>query len=237
MELFYADPAQITDSEITLDSFERKHVLQSLRKSSGDELFVTDGQGTLFRTKLIQDKPLLKLNILSSEKKDPSLPVAALAVGYIRPARLDFIFEKGTELGVSEFFLIRTRYANYFSENIHRYEKIMRQALKQSQQFYLPKIRTFSSLEKFIEQISPYSGKIAAIDASYSSLLQKIFEFDRDSSTSFLYIVGPEGGFSQDEIKLLNDSAFIPVSLGSNRLRAETAAISGISLIKQYIHQ
>ncbi len=237
MELFFADPDQISDNEIVLDDFERKHVLQSLRKSTGDEIFVTDGQGTLFRTRVLQDKPQLKLYIIESEEKERPLPLTGLAVGYIRPARLDFIFEKGTELGVSEFYLIRTRHANYFSENIRRYEKIIRQALKQSQQFYLPKISVFSSLEKFINQIPAYSCKISAIDATYSSLFQKIFEFDRDSSTSFLYIVGPEGGFSQDEIKLLNNSAFVPVSLGKNRLRAETAAISGISLIKQYIHQ
>lgn len=237
MELFYANPADISDNEITLDDFERKHALQSLRKSAGDEIFVTDGQGTLFRTRLIQEKPRFVLHILSREKKVRPQPAAALAIGYIRPARLDFMFEKGTELGVSEFFLIRTRYANYFSDNTRRYKKIIRQALKQSQRFYLPRISAFSSLEEFIKQISAFSCRIAAIDATYSSLFQKIFEFNRDSSASFLYIVGPEGGFSQDEINLLNNSAFAPVSLGQNRLRAETAAISGISLIKQYIHQ
>ncbi len=96
MELFFADPGQITDTEIILDDFERKHVLHALRKTSGDEVFVTDGCGMLYHAQMIQDKPRIKLKILSSEKKERPLPATALAIGYIRPARLEFVFEKAT---------------------------------------------------------------------------------------------------------------------------------------------
>jgi 16S rRNA (uracil1498-N3)-methyltransferase len=150
---------------------------------------------------------------------------------------MDYMIEKCTELGVSNFYLIQTRHSNYFSKNISRFEKITRQAIKQSLQYYLPNISVYSSLEQFIQKVSAYSYKIAAISADKSSLFSNLFDFRRDSGQSFLYIVGPEGGFSQDETVLLTENGFSSVSLGMNRLRTETAAITGISLIEQYIQQ
>lgn len=237
MELFFAAPENVSDDHIILDDFERKHVLQSLRKSSGAEIHVTDGRGTLFRTRLESERPNLTVSILSSEKLKRPKPELMLALGYIRPSRLEFVLEKGTELGVHQFMLIRTQHANYLSENLRRYEKILRQAIKQSQQFYLPQILHFESLDDFIVHSSKANVRISAINRQYPSLFQKISTFDWKESHSFLYIVGPEGGFSKSEVEHLGQSGFEPVSLGNNRLRAETAAISGISLINQYIHQ
>jgi len=237
MELFFADPESISETQIVVDEFERKHMLQSLRKSSGSEIHVTDGQGTLYRTQLQVERPKLIVSILSSEHFERPKPELSLGIGYIRPARLEFVLEKGTELGVKQFMLIRTQHANYSSDNTRRYEKILRQAIKQSQQFYLPQILHFDSLNDFIKHTAKVKVRISAVDPQYPSLFQKISTFDWKKSHSFLYIVGPEGGLSVPEIELLAQSGFESVSLGKTRLRAETAAISGISLINQYIHQ
>ncbi len=237
MELFFAEPENIHNNEIVLSEFERKHILQTLRKAAGDEVIVTNGLGKLYRTKLITEKPKLRLEILSIEKKEKPPVSLSLAIGYIRPSRLEFVFEKGTELGVSNFFVIRTEHANYYSENFNRYQKIIRQALKQSQQFHLPKIQAFPSLDEFLKQTHSFDFKIAAISSDYPLLINKINSPDQDIYKSFLYIAGPEGGFNAKEIDRLQASDFSMVSLGSTRLRAETAAIAGISTIQQYIHQ
>jgi len=237
MDLFFAEKANISANEIVVDDFERKHILQAMRKSSGDEIFITDGQGILYRSRLQSEKPKLKLQILSRQQMPKPQQHIALAIGYIRPARLDFIFEKGTELGIIDFYLIRTSYANYYSDNLTRYQKILRQALKQSQQFYLPQITPMSSLKEFLRHGQTYDNKIAAIDATYPSLFHKINQIHSESPSSFLYIVGPEGGFSEDEVELFDTTGFLLVSIGNTRLRAETAAISGISLIQQYMQQ
>ncbi len=237
MELFYATPENISNNIIILDDFERKHVLQALRKSSGSEIHVTDGRGILYHTRLQSERPKLTVAILSQKKIEIPKPELILAIGYIRPARLEFVLEKGTELGVNQFMLIHTQHANYSSENVQRYKKILRQALKQSQQFYLPQILHFDSLADFIKHTDRVNVRIAAVDPQYPSLFQKLSTFDWKKSQSFLYIVGPEGGFSPSEVDYLDQSGFESVSLGKTRLRAETAAISGISLINQYIHQ
>lgn len=237
MELFFANPQNISNTEITLDAFERKHVVQSLRKSPGEKLFVTDGQGHLYHAELISERPDVKLKICNKQDKQKNPVTISLAIGFIRPARLDFVFEKCTELGVQNFYLIRTQHCNYSSENIQRYEKITRQAIKQSQQFFLPNIVIFQSIETFIQHTSVYDQRIAAIDAEKIPLFSQLIKIRRESASSFLYIVGPEGGFSNEESTLFQENNFVAVSLGPNRLRAETAAISGISTIQQYIQQ
>jgi 16S rRNA (uracil1498-N3)-methyltransferase len=237
MELFYTSPENVGADEIVLDEFERRHMLQTLRKSSGDTIFITDGQGTLYRTRLTAEKPQVRLFIESQEKKTAAGLPLALAVGFIRPNRLDFILEKGTELGVSHFYLIRSAFSNYGTQNINRFQKILRQAIKQSVRYHLPQISAFASLQEFIDSKRAYDVPLAAVDSSYPSLFKTLSRLPNDADKqSFCLTVGPEGGFKQDELGLLKEANFQFVSLGAHRLRTETAAISGISLIQQYIH-
>ncbi len=234
MELFYAAQEQISANEIILDEFERKHVLQALRKSEGDEVHITDGAGHLYRTRLIREQKPLTLEIIEKVNKQRLKPELWLAIGFIRPARLEFVLEKGTELGIQRFYLLRTRYANYFSENTKRFAKILRQALKQSQQYYLPEIITFDSIEQFVNRLPKETKRLIAVNPDYPVLFSQI---PPSESRPTLLNIGPEGGFATEEIEYFIENEFTPVSLGKTRLRAETAAISGISVIHQYIYQ
>jgi 16S rRNA (uracil1498-N3)-methyltransferase len=235
MELFYTRPECISAEEIELDEFERKHILKAVRKSAGDLIFVTDGRGNLYRTRLIKQKPVLRLRIESAENIPAPETQICLAAGFIRPNRLEFILEKCTELGVNRFCLIRSEFSNYAVNNKTRFEKITRQAIKQSQQYYLPKIDIFDSLKDFLLESAEYFHKFAAIDSSHPLLLNKLEDQDMDKNSSSCLVIGPEGGLSLNEAAFLKENNFIPVSLGKNRLRAETAAISGISIILQYL--
>ncbi len=234
MELFYAAQEQISANEIILDEFERKHVLQALRKSEGDAVYVTDGAGMLYHTRLVREQKPLTLEIRHKEEKQCLTPGLCLAIGFIRPARLEFVLEKGTELGVQRFYLLRTRYANYYSENTKRFSKILRQALKQSQQYFLPEIKTFDSVEGFVNHLPEETQKIVAVNPDSPVLYSQLKPADGFPT---VLSVGPEGGFSGEEIDYFTAKGFRPVSLGKTRLRAETAAISGISVIHQYIYQ
>ncbi len=231
MELFYASTDNINNNEIVLDDFEARHASQVLRKTVGDSITVTDGAGHVYRTTVSSQNPF-RLKIEDKRHQPQQEPFIALAVGFIRPNRLEFILEKGTELGVNHFYLLRTEYANYASRNLSRFHKVLRQAIKQSQRYYLPHLQIFSSLEDFLNSAPPFEIRIAAIDAGFPSLGNSM---DR-KGRSYLLMIGPEGGLSKKEVALLKDSDFTLVSLNSHRLRAETAAISGIAIIQQYIH-
>ncbi len=234
MELFYAYPENITKSNITFDAFEAKHLLTTLRKKTGDTVFVTDGLGKLYTTLLISTKPSVLLEIKKEETKPSPSPRIGLGVGYIRPNRLDFILEKGTELGVHDFFLIRSEKANYMSANKNRYNKIIRQALKQSIKFYKPALHFISSLSEFIGQTTAYDLRIAATSSSAPALFTAVRQVYRNRQ-SILITIGPEGGFSRSEIDMLENDAFLCVSLGDTRLRSETAALSAVAAIKLFI--
>ena len=234
MELFYAQAENISGNSITLDGFEAKHLLTTLRKKAGDTVHVTDGRGKLYITVLYSTRPRVQLTIIKEKLYPRPLPFIGLAIGFIRPNRLDFILEKGTELGVNAFHLVRTENANYMSTNHSRYEKIIRQALKQSVKFHKPELYFYSSLEEFVQSaISRYQTKIAATVRSAPSILPSFGRTYQDGNV--LIAIGPEGGFSESEMKMLENDGFLCVSLGDTRLRSETAALSAVAAIQLFI--
>jgi len=235
MELFFASRDEITDDEIHLDSFESKHILQVLRKTPGEKLTITDGNGNLFYTRLSNQNSPLTLSITRTEKILRPKADIALAFGFIRPSRLDFILEKGTELGARQFYIFRSEHSNYISKNKKRYEKIIRQAMKQSRQFYLPEINISASFESFISETSKFDYKFAAIDSNAPSIMPELENMPLSESPSVLLVIGPEGGFSNDETAIFKNNNFHAFSLGPNRLRSETAAIASLSMVKLYL--
>ncbi|APF19829.1 RsmE family RNA methyltransferase [Caldithrix abyssi] len=233
MELFYADPEHIRDDLAVLDDFERKHIVQTLRKKEGEIIHLTDGQGTHYTGAILSLKPHLSVQIMKKERIPAARVPLALACGFIKPNRLDFVLEKGTELGVNHFVLFKSDYANYFSANENRYRKIIRQAVKQSLHFYFPTLTFLKSFNALLAYSEKFSVKLAAIDQSYPALREMIGPIQK--AQQLLIVIGPEGGFSADEVSGLLNNGFNGVSLASNRLRTETAALTAVSFVKQYI--
>ncbi len=238
MELFYAYPENIHSDQIVLDDFERRHVLKTMRKEKGDVISVTDGKGWLFRTTITETKPQLTLRIDQKEYRERRFPPPALAFSFIRPQRMEFILEKGTELGVSHFLLFEGEHSNFKTRNTKRFEKILRQAMKQSLRFYLPAIIVCDSLQDILSRSEDYDVCFAALDQRYPPILEATAKSGVDASAQVLLLIGPEGGFSENEVKAIHDhETWQGVSLGLKRLRSETAAVSAIAAIQMYIHQ
>jgi 16S rRNA (uracil1498-N3)-methyltransferase len=235
MEIFFADPDKISNTQIVLDEFESKHILQTLKKKTGDILEITDGQGNLYRAKIAKPAKRLSLEYHQTEQFERTKPEISLAVGFIRPNRLDTLLEKCTEIGINHFILFRSQYANYISFNIERMNKILRQAIKQSVQFYLPTIKVIDQFKDFFKETDKFSIKIVAQNADSPALIDELTNLQYGDKTNIIIAIGPEGGFSEDEITDFSKNKFIPVSLGNTRLRTETAAITSASIIKSYI--
>ncbi|KAA3617260.1 MAG: 16S rRNA (uracil(1498)-N(3))-methyltransferase [Calditrichaeota bacterium] len=226
MELFYAFPENISDNLLTLDSFEAKHLTKTLRKKTGDEIDITDGEGNHFSGIIESLKPGLTVKISSKKKIKKDEQNLSLGIAFIRPNRLEFVLEKGTELGVGSFHIFRSEHANYFSDNEKRFEKILRQAIKQSNRFWLPKLYLHKDFKSFIEKTNNIPLKLAAIDPNSPGISS---HFPINYTEETLLSIGPEGGFSDKEIIVLKENGFKDVSLGKFRLRAETAAIAGVA--------
>ncbi len=236
MELFYVRPENVSEHELILDDFERKHILSTLRKNINDPLWVTDGQGGVYKGIIRQTAPRLIVEIAHREQKTEPKPTVTLACGFIKQNRMDFILEKGTELGVGRFVFFRSRFANYFSPNTDRLYKVVRQALKQSLRFYLPEIKVYSDLDRFFADDSGEKTRFVAIDSGYPLLRALTAGKTLQGESSVIIAIGPEGGFSAEEVAQFNDNGFEGFSLGPQRLRTETAAIAAAAIVGQYIH-
>ena len=235
MEIFFAEPDQISDNKIVLDEFESKHILHTLKKKKGDLIRVTDGQGNVYHSEIIETGKRIGLEYHNHERFEKTVPNVALAVGFIRPNRLDVLIEKCTELGVNRFILFRSQNTNYVSYNLFRFNKILRQAIKQSLQFYLPEIKIIEKFDEFINKSVNFDLKLVAHSPDVPSIIPVLNDNEVGKYKSVILAIGPEGGFSEDELKKFKRKNFIPVSLGKTRLRTETAAITGVSVLQSYL--
>jgi 16S rRNA (uracil1498-N3)-methyltransferase len=144
---------------------------------------------------------------------------------------LDYLIEKATELGVNKFYFYKSRYTNFFTNNINRWKKITRQAIKQSNRLYLPEIHISAEYSEFLKSVSDIKYKFLADQNASKPFMEILSSFGNKSGDDIVFIIGPEGGLQQEEINLATDHNFLPVSFGEKRLRTETAAISAASYI------
>jgi 16S rRNA (uracil1498-N3)-methyltransferase len=159
-------------------------------------------------------------------------PSLSVGFGFIKSNRMDFIFEKGTELGINKFYLFASKNTNYYTDNIKRWEKITRQAIKQSLRYHLPQIVCIKDFQDFIRSTGNYTVKFITFENArkHISLLNPEIVQNKD----ILFVIGPEGGFTRDEINFALDQDCQPVSFGNYRLRTETAVLSAAASINLF---
>lgn len=232
MELFFTNAINTNQSEAEFDSFESQHILKTMRKSEGNSVHFTDGKGKLFQGRITETKPILRVHYkIVNQVPWPPPSHSILGIGFIRPSRLDYMIEKTTELGINKFYFYASRYTNYFTDNTSRWDKITRQAIKQSNRLYLPEITISPDFSNFLEAVSGVKHKFLADQTASKPLVDVLNSLRKKSDEDIVFIIGPEGGFDENEIKLAQYHNFLPVSFGENRLRTETAAISAASYI------
>ena len=223
MYLFYAPNIAV---ELVLPEEESGHCVQVLRRTTGDEIMVTDGVGNLYRCAITNPhRKHCEVKIVSVETP------ALLHEGFIRICvaptknidRLEWCIEKCVEMGVDEIVPILCDHSERKTVNIERLNKILVSAAKQSLKTRFPVLQPLTKMtdlhlngDKFIahciEGYKPTDNKYA--------LQQRVV---RGHETTIL--IGAEGDFSPQEVKWALENEYIPVSLGAARLRTETAAI------------
>ncbi len=214
--------SQPLKSTLTLEGEEFHHLSKVMRVRIGETLEIVNGQGELAEAQLISsDKNSCQLKIIAHQTAPLPSHSLILALALTRPSSLEWTLEKGTELGVTEFWIFHgERSEKKEIANIQRLETIMINALKQCGRLYLPKI----VLKPPLDQWEPPSGSLFFGDISpQAPLLKGPFE------KTVLFFIGPEKGFSSEETELLMKFKAHPISLHTNILRAETAAIAALS--------
>ncbi|UZO79706.1 16S rRNA (uracil(1498)-N(3))-methyltransferase [Aquimarina sp. ERC-38] len=231
MQLFYTPFLTKEDSQYAFSKEESRHISKVLRKKEGDEVFSTDGKGTLYT-----------LVINSSHNTKSTAYVANAALQNKIPYRLhmavaptkmndryEWFLEKATEIGVTEITPIICEHSERKIIKPERFERILQSAMKQSLQCYLPVLNPAISYPEFIRNTATFNGQkyIAHCEDSDKKGLATTYQKAKDS----LIIIGPEGDFSIKEIELALSANFTAITLGTNRLRTETAAIAAVHSI------
>jgi 16S rRNA (uracil1498-N3)-methyltransferase len=225
--LFYAPEA--LSGQVLLSEEESRHCALSLRGKEGDVIFLTDGKGTIARAQLTKIHPKSSMVLVLETEAVDKFPIFRRLV--VSPPktgdRLDWMIEKVVEIGVDEIVLIQSRYSERDKVNLERLQKIAVSAMKQSKQAFLPQIIGVQKWKQFIEKPVDGDKFIATIDSSVPS--RRLLDVTKQSSgSSFTILIGPEGDFSEEEVKQALEKGFVPVSLGKNILRTETASLYSI---------
>ena len=228
MNLFYSNFNK-SDSDIILDEIDSKHLSKSLRKKVGDIIRITNGNGLEIKGKIIRLGKNIKVTVISRvkhKKKDLSIHIAMSPLK--NPSRFEWFVEKSTEIGISEITPLITKFSEKKKVNISRLNKIIISSMKQSNQFYLPKVNPITSFDEFLKLNKDYK-LIAHLKNNNSFNNKSIGNKDK-----IVVMIGPEGGFSKEEILKANKEKIKEISFGKNRFRSETAGVFAVSIINNY---
>ncbi|MGV3631519.1 MAG: 16S rRNA (uracil(1498)-N(3))-methyltransferase [Bacteroidota bacterium] len=220
MNWFYTPELTKEDKSFILPEEESKHACKVLRLGKGDKLGLLNGKGYVFEARVIDDNPkkcALEINSFIFEEAAPwSIHIAIAPTKNME--RLEWFVEKATEIGVTEISLILTHNCERKVVKDERLHKILVSAMKQSQRKYLPKLNSLTGLDKFLEK-NP-RGAVAHCHQANKLALRSTLQ-----KSAYPILIGPEGDFTEEEIKTVLQRGYDPVTLGKNRLRTETAAL------------
>lgn len=228
--IFYAPTSSFTDKDtVEITGQEALHINKVLRHKVGDSILIADGEGARFEVEIteITKRAVLAKKLTTTCQAAPTKK-KVLALGAIKKRdRLEFAIEKAVELDTWEICLFNSDHSERSKLNEDRIQTQVVSAFKQCGRYWLPKLITLKSLD---EVYAHYSGSdfIMAHEEIDVSLQPKKLKTEQT-----ILLVGPEGGFSSREVALNKEKNGAFVSLGRNRLRAETAVTAFLS---QYLY-
>lgn len=233
---YFSDLQRNPHIEQILPESEAGHASRVLRLSEGEEIYITDGLGSLCLAKLTAvSKRSVSFAILEQidwpKNWRGRLTLAIAPTKAIE--RMEWLCEKAVEIGVDRIILLRTKHSERKRINEERLNRIMLSAMKQSQKAILPSLNSEVSLEVALRLTEGDNRLIAHCREGIEELKERftINNVYAPGSDTTIFI-GPEGDFTIDEIKLAQECGVHPITLGESRLRTETAAIVGL----QWLH-
>ncbi|MEM8763962.1 MAG: 16S rRNA (uracil(1498)-N(3))-methyltransferase [Bacteroidota bacterium] len=223
MQLFYHPTSPVTETTLSFSADESKHIVRVLRKKVGDVLRATDGQGHFFDIKLTHTEMRRCEgtigDITAIPKKLHRLHIAVAPTKMNE--RFEWFLEKATELGVNEITPLLCERSERKVIKKERLQRVLVSAMKQSLRAYLPKLNPLTPYQDFLEQNRSSAKFIAHCAPGKRNPLTDFLPPKED----IVFLIGPEGDFSENEIQSALNLNYVPVTLGNNRLRTETAAV------------
>ncbi len=223
------------NQEITAGSQLYNHMVKSLRMREGDQVELLNGDGLAAKAKIInisreKEEVTLKLGDVKNAKGEPKTRIyIAQALG--KKDKVEYVWQKATEIGAAGFYPFSSEHtvvklnSQKEKKRLKRWRKIIREAARQSERGRIPDLFSVHDLQAMIDKFSGFDSILVACarDAEYT--IGELAEKNHlHVGNKILVVIGPEGGFSQEEISLLSQQENCSdISLGPRILRTETA--------------
>ena len=235
MHTFYVPPSQI-DAEIAIITGSEQHHLRNvLRITSGETIRIIDGQGNVYTAETLDtptNRSASMARIQTHEFQAPLSPTLALFQGLPKNDKMELILQKTTELGVTQIVPLHSEHAlQKPSQNRYeRWHRVLISATKQCKRAWLPELSEAQQFEASLAQLEKFPRCLLLSPHTEGQHIKTVLRKTPNPNAIALF-VGPEGGFSNQEIAAAIESGCVPVTLGRNILRTETAAITAVAVI------
>lgn len=240
MSKFFIKSNQIKDNTIIITGDDVNHIKNVLRKKQGDQVIACDGINSDYICKIIKlEKENVVLEILEKNilNVEPDIKIDIFQ-GLPKFDKIEFIIQKSTELGVNQIIPLETKRVvvkldeKNKAKKILRWQKIAQEAAKQCKRTHIPIIDNVCTIKNVVEKFEEYDIVLLAYEKENSNSIKSIVK-GLISPSKIAVIIGPEGGFEEEEVNYLCGSLnkVKSISLGPRILRTETAGIAILSIL------
>jgi 16S rRNA (uracil1498-N3)-methyltransferase len=238
MARFYVPQPRIENGMLRIEGDEVRHIRKVLRLKAGDDIVVFDGSAKEYEGTIIEEGSasvvIMVQNVFSSESESP-LEIA-LAQSLLKGEKMDYLIQKATELGVKRiipFFSSRTIPLLEKSRRLkryHRWKRIAVEASKQCGRGVVPKIEPLQDYFEMVQTATQDSLRLILWEKE-GARLKDVLTGSKEKKKIF-FVIGPEGGLTQEEVEHARREGFIPVKLGRRILRSETSSLCLLSILQ-----
>ncbi|MDD6214396.1 MAG: 16S rRNA (uracil(1498)-N(3))-methyltransferase [Firmicutes bacterium] len=227
-ENIYGDKLKITGEDVN-------HITRVLRLGTGDRLTCCDGMGKDYCVRIsATDKKEIVCDIESAFKAETESSIkVTLIQGIPKVSKMDYIIQKTTELGISDIYpckMSRCVSKPDGSKKVERWQKIAREAAKQSGRGIVPSVHDIITVSEAVEILKNTDISFVPYECAENAYLRPVLTSKNDVKT-VAFMIGPEGGFDKSEIEKLTANNINIVTLGKRILRTETAGEAVLSMI------
>lgn len=222
----------VKDNEYLLSNDDSYHIKKVMRMNLGDKIEIVDNE-KVFISEIISLDPL-KAKVIKEEKiNNENDKKIILVQSMINETKMDYVLQKGTELGINEFYVFKAHNSvvkenDKSNKKIVRWQKIVKEASEQSKRNIIPKVNDIVDISKLckIDADVKLLLTVNELTKNIKKVLKEIKKYD-----TLIIVVGPEGGFTKEEEETLIKNGYISTSLGGRVLRTETAGMVAVSMI------
>ena len=236
---FFIEKPEFDSSYIFLSGDEHHHLSHVVRIKPQEKVWLFDEKGTSYLARVEEiGREKTRLFILKKVTEEKPRLNIALGQALLRSKKMEFIIQKATEWGVARFIPVVTRRSlikiqKRSDKRTERWQRIAREASKQSGQVFFPFIEALVPLTPFLKERKE-KKKLLLSENRGKALRDILIQYQENIPSSVLILVGPEGGWSDEEEQDILSHGYEAVTLGKQILRAETAALSSVALISHF---